>query len=144
MKQIQSLLCIVSIATFSLLFVSCEGGPGGTDLGATAATGAATGNMDATGFLATGNAALTNWLDERFEVDYKHMTPQLIFDQVPLSDIYYQSSNLPTNAAPFNFSSKAVSRRELLKRISTHWNLDMSLVTDAAGTPSAVKVVGRG
>lgn len=144
MKQILSLLCVVSIVTFSLLLISCEGVPGGTDPGMTAATGAATENMDATGFLATGNAALTKWLDERFEVDYKHMTPQLIFDQVPLNDIYYQSSNLPTNAAPFNFSSKAVSRRELLKRISTHWNLDMSLVTDAAGTPSAVKVVGRG
>ncbi len=98
--------------------------------------------LSTTGFLATNYTPLAKWLDERFEVDYKHMTPALIFDQVPLNDIYYQTSNLPANGAPFNFSSKDISRRELLKRIANHWNLKMSLVTDASGNPSAVKVEG--
>ncbi len=123
------------------LFTSCtdpkKGGAGGAN------SGAATGDSVSTnGFLATNYTPLAKWLDERFEVDYKHMTPALIFDQVPLNDIYYQTSNLPANGAPFNFSSKDISRRELLKRISNHWNLKMSLVTDASGNPSAVKVEG--
>ena len=70
------------------------------------------------------------------------MTPQLIFDQVPLNDIFYETSKLPTNAPPFNFASKDISRRELLKRVSSHWNLKMSLSADAGGTPTAVKVEG--
>ncbi|MBU6179916.1 MAG: hypothetical protein KGR69_09625 [Verrucomicrobia bacterium] len=123
------------------LLTSCtdpkKGGTGG------AGSGAATGDsLGTTGFLATNYAPLAKWLDERFEVDYKHMTPALIFDQVPLNDIYYQTSNLPANGAPFNFSSKDISRRELLKRIASHWNLRMSLATDASGNPSAVKVEG--
>ena len=107
------------------------------------ASGAATGDpLSTIGFLSTDYAPLSKWLDERFEVDYKHMTPQLIFDQVPLNDIYYETSNLPTNAAPFSFASKDISRRELLKRISHHWNLKMSLSTDASGKPTAVRVEG--
>lgn len=111
------------------------------------ATGGATGSPtgDAHGlaaFLVTDYAPLSKWLDERFEVDYKHMTPQLIFDQVPLNDIYYETSSLPSNGTPFNFSSKDISRRELLRHIAHHWNLKMSLASDAAGKPSAVKVEG--
>ena len=107
------------------------------------ATGASTGDSTSTaGFLVTDYAPLAKWLDERFEVDYKHMTPQLIFDQVPLNDIFYETSNLPASSSPFNYSSKDVSRRELLKRIANHWNLKMSLSMDAAGKPSAVKVEG--
>lgn len=100
------------------------------------------GPINALGFLKTDYEPLNKWLDERFEVDYKHMTPSLIFDQVPLSDIFYETSNLPTNAPAFNFSSGDVSRRELLKKIATHWRLKMSFTTDAEGTPTAVKVEG--
>ncbi len=102
-------------------------------------TGAATGGGN---FLVTDFAPLAKWLDERFEVDYKHMTPQLIFDQVPLNDIYYETSNLPTNAPAFNFSSKDISRRDLLRRIADHWRLKMSFATDASGKPTAVRVQG--
>lgn len=131
----------LALLVLAALSASCtdpkKGGAGG------AGTGAATGDsVNTSGFLATNYAPLAKWLDERFEVDYKHMTPALIFDQVPLNDIYYQTSNLPANGAPFNFSSKEISRRELLKRIANHWNLKMSLVTDASGNPSAVKVEG--
>ncbi len=100
------------------------------------------GTVSTVGFLQTDYQPLAKWLDERFEVDYKHMTPQLIFDQVPLNDIFYETKNLPASAQPFNFASKAISRRELLKRISNHWNLKMSLSADASGTPTAVKVEG--
>jgi hypothetical protein len=100
------------------------------------------GPINAAGFLKTDYEPLNKWLDERFEVDYKHMTPTLIFDQVPLNDIFYETSNLPTGAPAFNFSSSDVSRRELLKKISTHWKLKMSFSTDESGTPTAVRVEG--
>jgi len=106
--------------------------------GATAATGD---RLGTSGFLVTDYEPLKRWLDERFEVDYKHMTPQLIFDQLPLNDIFYETSNLPSGP-PLNLQSNDISRRELLKKIANHWNLKMSLVTDETGTPTAVKVQG--
>ncbi|MEX2578744.1 MAG: hypothetical protein WD342_06775 [Verrucomicrobiales bacterium] len=106
------------------------------------ATRTGDGSGGASGFLKTDYEPLEKWLDERFEVDYKHMTPDLIFDQVPLNDIFYETSNLPVDAAPFNFSSGDVSRRELLKKVATHWKLKMSLLTDESGNPTAVKVKG--
>ncbi len=100
------------------------------------------GAINTHGFLVTKDARLGTWLDERFEVKYLSMTPQLIFDQVPLNQIKYQTSNLPVDALPFNFQSKSVSRRELLKKIANFWNLDMSLVIGSDGLPSAVRVSG--
>lgn len=69
----------------------------------------------------------------------KHMTPELIFNQVPLNDIFYEVSNLPTAAPPFNFSGKDLTRREVLKKIASHWKLKMSFVVDASGKPTACK-----
>ncbi len=128
--------CFVQVALFS----GCTPTDGTTAEGGTG--GAATG-VNTAGFLSTVYKPLLKWLDdERFEVDYKHMTPQLIFDQVPLNDIFYETSNLPTKAAPFNFTQASVSRRELLKRIADHWKLKMSFSVDASGKPTAVKVEG--
>ena len=93
-------------------------------------------------FLATKDPELSAWFAARFAVDYKLMTPQLIFNQVPLNDIYYETSNLPTGAPPFTFSSEEISRRDLLRRIAEHWNLKMSISTDQAGKPTAVRVEG--
>jgi len=93
-------------------------------------------------FLRTRNARLNSWLDEAFEVDYRHMTSQLIFDQVPLNDIRYELVTLPAAAPPFNFSHPSITRRELLRAISQHWNLKMSLVTTQGGEPVAVRVEG--
>ncbi|MAS93308.1 MAG: hypothetical protein CMO55_08935 [Verrucomicrobiales bacterium] len=120
---------------------SCETG-GNKETGPEPAPVAANGPINADGFLKNDHEPLNKWLDERFEVDYKHMTPALIFDQVPLNDIFYETSNLPQDATPLNFSSSDVSRRELLKKIASHWRLKMSLVTDAAGNPTAVRVEG--
>ncbi len=130
------------ISGMTFLLGSCAGDKTNANGNAAGAPLGENGAVNTAGFLQTDYQPLAKWLDERFEVDYKHMTPQLIFDQVPLNDIFYETKNLPTSAPPFNFASKAVSRRELLKRIADHWNLKMSLSADASGTPTAVKVEG--
>ena len=137
-------LFLSSVFTLALCLSSCVGNKNaGAESGE---AGAAVGGGDAlstAGFLQTDYKPIVKWLDdERFEVDYKHMTPQLIFDQVPLNDIFYETSNLPTSAPPFNFAQKNISRRELLKRIASHWKLKMSFAVDASGKPTAVKVEG--
>lgn len=136
-------LLLSAFFTASLMLSSCVG-KGNADT--TDPSGAAVGGADAlstAGFLQTDYKPIVKWLDdERFEVDYKHMTPQLIFDQVPLNDIFYETSNLPTSAPAFNFAQKNISRRELLKRVANHWKLKMSFTVDASGKPTAVKVEG--
>jgi hypothetical protein len=95
-------------------------------------------------FLVTTYQPLSKWFDDNFEVDYKEMTPQLIFDQVPLSDIYCETSNLPEDAPAFQLWSSKISRRELLFKIAEFWDLQMTLVLDDGGKPTAVKVEGPG
>lgn len=130
---------ILALVVSAVLVSSCE--TTGSNPGETAATATQSGPINATGFLKTDYEPLRKWLDERFEVDYKHMTPQLIFDQLPLNDIFYETVNLPSGP-PLNFASADVSRRELLKKISQHWNLKMSFVMDESGRPTAVRVQG--
>lgn len=101
------------------------------------------GNINTQGFLVTQHADLKIWLDKPYEVKYISMTPQLIFAQEPLREVRFQTSNLPVEALPFNFQSKDITRRELLKKISNFWNLKMSIVTGADGEPSAINVVGK-
>ncbi len=94
-------------------------------------------------FLATEYEALDDWLNEKFEVRYRAMTPALIFDQVPLNDIHYETSNLPDSSKGFNFESDNLSRRELLEVISGHWELEMDFIYGEDGLPSAIQVTGR-
>lgn len=133
----------LAIPTLALALVSCETA---ANKGASGSSGAATGSADSmslASFLKTDYKPLTKWLDEEtFDIDYKHMTPELIFNQVPLNAIFYEVSNLPTAAPPFNFSGKQLTRREVLKKIASHWKLKMSFVVDASGKPTAVKVEG--
>tara|TARA_B100001093_G_scaffold14139_4_gene13086 strand:- start:11298 stop:11648 length:351 start_codon:yes stop_codon:yes gene_type:complete len=103
-------------------------------------TGDAT--INTVGFLETDFEPLNMWLDEIFEVNYKHMTAELIFDQVPLNDIFYQTDSLSSITTPFNFSSPGITRRQLLKKISDHWKLRISLISDSTGNPTAVLVRG--
>jgi hypothetical protein len=140
MKVVKSWMFTFSVVV-SLGLVGCETTGNNGNVISPSQT-ADSGPINAAGFLKTDYEPLNKWLDERFEVDYKHMTPTLIFDQVPLNDIFYETSNLPTGAPAFNFSSSDVSRRELLKKISTHWKLKMSFSTDESGTPTAVRVEG--
>jgi len=133
-------LIFLAVAALLVVGVSCE--TTGKKGEVVDATDTGNGPINAHGFLKTDYEPLKKWLDERFEVDYKHMTPALIFDQVPLNDINYETVNLPDNAQPFNFSSSDVSRRELLKKVSSYWRVKMSLIDDGAGNPIAVRVEG--
>jgi hypothetical protein len=94
-------------------------------------------------FLETNYPALQAWLEERFEVEYRNLTPETIFNQKPLSDIKYETSALPTGVPLFHLKSSNLSRREILYKVATFWDLDMSILNDANGTPSSVKVTGR-
>ena len=93
-------------------------------------------------FLATNFEPLDSWMSERYKIEYRAQTPDRIFNEVPLDEIHYNTSNLPTNAPKFSFESESVSRRELLKAIADHWNLKMSYEVGEDGNPSAVNVSG--
>ncbi len=95
-------------------------------------------------FLGTDFELFDKWLNERFRVDYKHMSPQLIFDQVPLNDIYYETVALPEKPPAFHLKSSDISRRELLQKIAEFWDLEMSIVTDESGQPTAVQISAPG
>lgn len=102
----------------------------------------ACGNEESPEFLETDYEPLAIWFDERFEVKFRAMSPALIFDQLPLSEIFYQTSNLPLGEPSFNFESKDISRRELLQAIAGYWGLSMSFSFDDDGAPNAVVVEG--
>ena len=140
MKFGKTLLLTASILILGFN-TSCET-TGKKDGGTSGGSNEQAADMIGPGFLKTDYEPLAKWLDERFEIDYKHMTPALIFDQVPLNDIFYETSNLPADAPAFNFSSAAISRRDLLKKIAQHWKLKMTFSNDQSGTPTAVKVQG--
>jgi hypothetical protein len=119
---------------------SCHLGSNKNKGGIPALTGDET--INTVGFLETDFEPLNMWLDEVFEVNYKHMTAELIFDQVPLNDIFYQIDSLSSITTPFNFSSSGITRRQLLKKISDHWKLKISLISDSTGNPTKMLVKG--
>ncbi len=133
----------ISCLAFALAAIGCQStnqaGNAVVDSGAPAGT---TTPPNTSGFLQTAYEPLDNWMEERFEVKYRAMTPELIFDQVPLNDIHYQTEGLPASAPTFSYESANISRRELLKVIADHWNLKMSYINGEDGNPSAVKVSG--
>ncbi len=94
-------------------------------------------------FLTTDYEPLEEWFEERFQVKYRDMTPELIFDQVPINQINYDTEGLPANAPKFDLESNNLSRREILKRIADFWNLKMSIINGEDGNPSVVKVRKR-
>lgn len=93
-------------------------------------------------FLQTDYEALSDWLDERFDVKFRGMTPQIIFDQIPLNDIHYITVNLPDGANPFVFEGTDIPRRELLREIASHWNLKLEFKIADDGNPAALIVSG--
>ena len=94
-------------------------------------------------YLSTGYEPLEQWMDERFKVRYENMPLEMVFEQKPINDIRYQKVNLPRNAPVFHLVSANISRREVLKEISSFYNLDMN-VEMVEGQPSYVTVRGRG
>ena len=93
------------------------------------------------GFLATSYGPLASWFDERFEVEYRNMTPALIFEQDPISDIRYDVSAMPANPPLFELQNSNISRREILYRVAQFWNLTMT-IEEVDGKPSIVSVRG--
>jgi hypothetical protein len=136
MSLVRARLALALLALAPLL-TSCPDSNTGGGFGASGGS-----SLGGSSFLATKDPDLSKWFSDRFAVDYKHMTPQLIFNQVPLNEIYYETSNLPTSAPSFTFASEDISRRDLLRKIAEHWRLKMSLSTDQAGKPIAVRVEG--
>ena len=98
------------------------------------------GDVQTEDFLATDYAPLSKWFDEEFEVSYKHMTPNLVFDQVPLNDIFYQFEFKQRKWEPFSLMDSDISRRELLRKIAEFYEFDMSVKLSAGGEPEAVIV----
>lgn len=94
-------------------------------------------------FLRTDYEPLSKWLDERFEVDLTAMTPSYIFEVVPLNDIYYELKIDPSRETKASFQASNISRRELLKRISDHWNLHFEIKYGNGGEPTAVQITSR-
>ncbi|NNE92624.1 MAG: hypothetical protein HKN23_13335 [Verrucomicrobiales bacterium] len=133
MKKIRTVFTIFfGMLTAGLVLSSCDSNSSSEN------SGSKTGGT----FLATDYEPLDNWLEERFEVKYKNMTPQLIFNQVPINDIHYDTSDLPEGAPTFNFESDNISRREVLQKISDFWGLRMSIQNGPDGNPSSVVVKG--
>ena len=143
--NIRTIIAIFCLIPFSAsLFSGCKSTnqAGSATVDPNSATVGDNSTPNVAGFLQTDYKMLDDWMNEPFQVTYRAMTPQLIFDQVPLNDIHYQTSNLPENVPPFNFESPRITRRELLKRIADFWNLRMSYINGDDGNPSAVAVSG--
>lgn len=96
-------------------------------------------------FLYTDFPALNNWLDdERFRVEYRNLTPSLVFEQKPINQINYEMENMPPDTVLFDLKSPNMSRREILYRIAEKWGLEMSIALDSEGRPEIVRVIGQG
>ena len=93
-------------------------------------------------FLATDYAPLAGWFEERFEVEYRNMTPAMIFDQEPIADIRYDTRAMPPNPPLFHLQDSNISRREILFQVAKFWNLTMEIEKGEDGTPSVVSVRG--
>ena len=94
-------------------------------------------------FLRTDYEPLSKWLDNRFEVEFTSVTPSQIFDVVPLNDIHYELKVDLAKTTKASFQASNISRRELLKRISEHWDLHMEIKYGDNGQPTAVRVTSR-
>lgn len=94
-------------------------------------------------FLQTEDEALRRWLDERFDVEYRNMTPDLIFDQPPINQIKFEQGRMPEAPRLFHLKDPSLSRRQILHHIAEYWDLDMRIVSDATGRPSHVAVSAR-
>ena len=95
------------------------------------------------GFLYTDHEPLERWLTERFDVEYRNMTPDLMFDQVPIDQIHYELRGLAEDLPLFHLKDSSLSRREILFKIADFWDLDMRIENDASGNPSVVVVTSK-
>jgi len=98
------------------------------------------GKADAS-FLRTESVKLNAWLDEKFEVEYRELTLDSIFEQPPIADIHYEFRHVSKQSPLFSLVPSNISRREILKRIADFYHLKMS-VAEINGKPAYVLVVG--
>jgi len=95
-------------------------------------------------FLYTEFAPLASWLDDqRFQVEYRNMTPKMVFEQMPINDVVYDLVDLPPETEFFELKSSNISRREILHQIAQRWNLQMSIELED-GLPERIRVEGLG
>lgn len=92
-------------------------------------------------FLKTESVKLNAWLDEKFEVEYRELTLDSIFEQPPIADIHYEFRNVSKQSPLFSLALSNISRREILRRIAGFYHLEMS-VAEINGKPAYVLVVG--
>ena len=114
----------------SLMMTGCRtGGQGGGKIGLGGS------------FLKTDYAPLNKWLDESFEVEYRKMTLDILFEQQPISGIRYEFRHIPRESPLFSLKEADISRREILRKIAVFFSLKMS-VAEINGKPAYVLVVG--
>ena len=138
MKKRTIFTTLLGIAAIGMFSVSCET-DGNNSTGTKSAEKPA---AKSPAFLVSNYEPLDEWLDERFEAKYRNMTPSMIFDQVPIDQIYYDLEGLPKDGPKFDLESNNISRREILKEIADFWDLEMTIQNGADGNPSVVKVRG--
>lgn len=95
------------------------------------------------GFLSTADPVMAKWMDERFEAEYRNMTPELIFQQEPISELKCDLRGLPVGAPLFHYASTNISRRELLQAIARFYDLEMTF-QGSAGQITHLLVEGPG
>ncbi|MCF6311943.1 MAG: hypothetical protein L3J39_05790 [Verrucomicrobiales bacterium] len=93
-------------------------------------------------FLKSDHAPLNTWLDESFEVEYRKMTLDLIFEQQPIADIRYEFRHVEKESPLFSLKAADISRRDILRKIALFYHLRMS-VAQINGKPAYVLVEGR-
>ncbi len=92
-------------------------------------------------FLKSSHGPLNAWLDETFEVEYRKMTLDLVFEQQPISDIRYEFRHIARESPLFSLNSPDISRRDILRKIAVFYHLRMS-VAQINGKPAYVLVEG--
>ncbi len=120
-----------------LLMTGCQNGSAGKG------AGGGKGNKGASAsFLKSDHAPLNAWLDESFEVEYRKMTLDIVFEQQPIAGIRYEFRHISRESPLFSLKPSNISRREILRQIALFYHLRMS-VAQINGKPAYVLVEGR-
>lgn len=120
-----------------LLMAGCQNG------GAGKGAGGGKGKKGASvSFLKSDYAPLNAWLDESFEVEYRKMTLDIVFEQQPIAGVRYEFRHISRESPLFSLKPSTISRREILRQIALFYHLRMS-VAQINGKPAYVLVEGR-
>lgn len=92
-------------------------------------------------FLKSNHASLNAWLDESFEVEYRKMTLDIVFEQQPIEGIRYEFRHIARESPLFSLELSTITRREILRKIALFYHLRLS-VAQVNGKPAYVLVEG--